>query len=245
MSAKTKKTIQKRQENFVLEYIKDFNATQAAIRAGYSKKTAKEQGYRLFTNAHILGKINSELDNLFENKREILKNRLLGELEKIALFDAGKFDQGDYKNSPYSAAIKKVKIINRIGEKSSTEEITFEFHDKIAAIKELFKYLNFTKPSEFPENWEINFENLVKYISGQPVGGTAKYIELLRAVIDNERVKTIAANTFPKEKVIAIMESFFNAARVIFADKPDEFKKFVEIAKQNIDGFKKDGVVIE
>ena len=38
---------------FVAEYLKDFNATQAAIRAGYSKKTAKSQGQRLLTYADV------------------------------------------------------------------------------------------------------------------------------------------------------------------------------------------------
>ncbi len=41
------------QELFVAEYPKDFNATQAAIRAGYSKKTARAQGSRLLTNVDI------------------------------------------------------------------------------------------------------------------------------------------------------------------------------------------------
>ncbi len=42
-----------KQEAFVREYLIDLNATQAAIRAGYSKKTAKEQASRLLTNVHI------------------------------------------------------------------------------------------------------------------------------------------------------------------------------------------------
>jgi len=39
---------------FVREYAIDRNATQAAIRAGYSEHTAKQQGSRLLTNADIL-----------------------------------------------------------------------------------------------------------------------------------------------------------------------------------------------
>ncbi len=35
-----------KQARFVEEYLIDLNATQAAIRAGYSKKTAKQQGQR-------------------------------------------------------------------------------------------------------------------------------------------------------------------------------------------------------
>ena len=43
-----------KQKLFALEYLKDQNATQAAIRAGYSVKTAKSQGNRLMTKAHVL-----------------------------------------------------------------------------------------------------------------------------------------------------------------------------------------------
>lgn len=42
-----------RQKRFVVEYIKDYNATQAAIRAGYSEQTAYSQGNRLLKNVEI------------------------------------------------------------------------------------------------------------------------------------------------------------------------------------------------
>ena len=35
------------------EYLKDLNATQAAIRAGYSSKSARQEGTRLLSNASI------------------------------------------------------------------------------------------------------------------------------------------------------------------------------------------------
>jgi phage terminase small subunit len=38
---------------FVKEYLIDLNATQAAIRAGYSEKTANEQGARLLANVSV------------------------------------------------------------------------------------------------------------------------------------------------------------------------------------------------
>lgn len=44
-----------KQSRFVDEYLLDLNATQAAIRAGYSQKTAKQQGQRLLTNVDISG----------------------------------------------------------------------------------------------------------------------------------------------------------------------------------------------
>lgn len=42
-----------KQSLFVDEYLKDLNATQAAIRAGYSKKTADQQASRLLTNVKV------------------------------------------------------------------------------------------------------------------------------------------------------------------------------------------------
>ena len=42
-----------KQTRFVQEYLKDTNATQAAIRAGYSANGAKVQGSRLLTNANV------------------------------------------------------------------------------------------------------------------------------------------------------------------------------------------------
>ena len=42
-----------KQQRFVEEFLIDLNATQAAIRAGYSENAAKEQGYENLTKPHI------------------------------------------------------------------------------------------------------------------------------------------------------------------------------------------------
>jgi len=54
------KELTPKQELFVIEYAKDFNATQAAIRAGYSPKTASEQGSRLLGKVKHLVQIRQE-----------------------------------------------------------------------------------------------------------------------------------------------------------------------------------------
>ena len=46
-----------RQERFAAEYSKDLNATQAAIRAGYSPRTAQQAGSRLLLNVVVSGEI--------------------------------------------------------------------------------------------------------------------------------------------------------------------------------------------
>lgn len=50
-------SLKDKQEIFCQEYMIDLNATQAAIRAGYSKKTASVQGSRLLTNVNVLTRI--------------------------------------------------------------------------------------------------------------------------------------------------------------------------------------------
>lgn len=43
-----------KQQRFVDEYLKDLNATQAAIRAGYSASTAEQIGYQLLQNTSVV-----------------------------------------------------------------------------------------------------------------------------------------------------------------------------------------------
>lgn len=49
---------------FVTEYVKDMNATQAAIRAGYSEKTAYSMGQRLLKNVEIKAEIEKILSKV-------------------------------------------------------------------------------------------------------------------------------------------------------------------------------------
>lgn len=55
---------------FVLYYLESFNATQSAIAAGYSKKTARQQGHRLLTNVYIKEKIQIEMKRLRERMKD-------------------------------------------------------------------------------------------------------------------------------------------------------------------------------
>lgn len=50
-----------KQKMFVKEYLIDLNATQAAIRAGYSEKTANEQGSRLLANVKVAEAVKHEM----------------------------------------------------------------------------------------------------------------------------------------------------------------------------------------
>mgnify|MGYP003368636765 CR=1 FL=1 len=66
-----------RQKRFADEYIVDLNATQAAIRAGYSEKTARSQGQRLLTNvdvqSYIEERMHSHQKDTIAKQEEILE----------------------------------------------------------------------------------------------------------------------------------------------------------------------------
>lgn len=53
----SEKRLTERQERFCREYVVDYNATQAAIRAGYSKKTARSVGSENLTKPDILARV--------------------------------------------------------------------------------------------------------------------------------------------------------------------------------------------
>src|SRR5262245_65498611 len=50
-------TLSYKQQRFIDEYMIDFNGTQAAIRAGYSPRTAGSQAYQLVTDDRIQGEL--------------------------------------------------------------------------------------------------------------------------------------------------------------------------------------------
>lgn len=72
-----------KQEKFCYEYCLDFNATQAAIRAGYSQNTAGVIGFENLKKPYIESRIKEMQDNLAETAR-IGRLRVLNEHIKIA-----------------------------------------------------------------------------------------------------------------------------------------------------------------
>ena len=61
-----------RQELFIQEYLNSLNATQSAIRAGYSPKTAYSIGQRLLKNVEVLRAINTAMN---ERKNTLIATR--------------------------------------------------------------------------------------------------------------------------------------------------------------------------
>jgi phage terminase small subunit len=76
-----------KQDRFVAEYLANgLNATQAAVAAGYSERTAQQQGSRLLLNAEVAAAVSGKTAQLMD-KLEITADMVLQEIGKLAFFD--------------------------------------------------------------------------------------------------------------------------------------------------------------
>jgi len=78
-----------KQQRFVDEYLIDLNATQAAIRVGYSKKTADQQASRLLTNVKVREYLAKRQEERAQ-RTKITQDMVLKELAKIGFSDIRK-----------------------------------------------------------------------------------------------------------------------------------------------------------
>lgn len=80
------------QRRFVAEYLKDGNATQAAIRAGYSKKSAEQIGYQLLQKTSVAQAIAQQQKASIERTLDGA-DEVLAQMWQLATFDANQLSQ--------------------------------------------------------------------------------------------------------------------------------------------------------
>ena len=78
--------LNEKQRRFAREYIIDLNATQAAIRAGYSVKTAYSIGQRLLKNVEIQNEIQHIQKNR-EKRTDVTADKVVLEMAKVAFIN--------------------------------------------------------------------------------------------------------------------------------------------------------------
>src|SRR5215469_712024 len=75
-----------RVQRFVAEYLRDFNGTQAAIRAGYSPKSARSQASHMLRNVAIAAAVREAGERALKSSEALLA-RVKYELALMAFFD--------------------------------------------------------------------------------------------------------------------------------------------------------------
>jgi phage terminase small subunit len=141
--------ISKRQEVFANEYLIDLNGKQAAIRAGYSPKTAEAQASTLLRNIKVVRAIDTQRAKLQE-KVEISQQTAIDELAIIALADMADYGHIDVVSTPTATRQEFiVKDLKMLGVKSKAISsirntptgIEIKLHDKMKAIEMVCKLL--------------------------------------------------------------------------------------------------------
>lgn len=174
--------LNERQQRFCDEYLIDLNATQAAIRAGYSEKTAYSMGQRLLKNVEVQNYIQSRKQDRVE-RTEITQDMVLKELALIAFSTATDYAKVVEKNAMVEVNGATIPLEDADGnpikyrtvEPVLTEELTedqkkalavikkgrdgFEIkpHDKVRALELLGKHLGmWTERIELDADMELN-----------------------------------------------------------------------------------------
>lgn len=138
---------------FVEEYIVDLNATQAAIRAGYSKKTARQIGEQNLSKLDI----RKAIDERLAEKKEKLIMKQDEILERLT-------QQGRREATDYQVVITEKPVTNEKGDVVAIEklpeivEVPTQNKDVIKALETLGKYyVMWTDKQEVTQrNIEIN-----------------------------------------------------------------------------------------
>ena len=155
-----------KQKRFVEEYLIDLNATQAAIRAGYSPNSARDIGSENLTKPHIRARVEEALAE--RSKRTgINADRVVRELARIAFVNAAdviNFDSATLSENASeddTAAIASVKVKTIPTDAGEGVEREIRMCDKLKALELLGKHLgmfNNDPESNVPVTVVINYD---------------------------------------------------------------------------------------
>lgn len=147
-----------KQQRFAEEYLVDLNATQAALRAGYSEKTASSQGQRLLTKVDVQASISKAREEI-SKRTEITQDAVLKELAKIGFANMQDYMKAGPDGDPYldfseltreqAAALIEVTVEDfkegRGEAARDVRRVKFKLADKKGALVDIGKHLGMFK----------------------------------------------------------------------------------------------------
>lgn len=176
-----------RQRNFCYCYYENFNATQAAIKAGYSEKTAAEQGCRLLKNVKVKEFL-EKLREVYRTEFLLTQERVMNRHVQIALSDMRDFitEDGKLRSNYDGTLVKKLTIRSSTysdGEvKKEDRAVTIELEDRKHSFNLITKKLNLDPDTNIAkERLEIERKK-----SGSGEDGkdkTGKFLDMLEEII--------------------------------------------------------------
>lgn len=161
-----------KQERFCQEYIIDLNATQAAIRAGYSAKTAHVTGFQNLEKPNIQARLR-QIQRKQSERTEVTQDDVIQELARLAFSNIGDFMEWDESSIRFTtsdklsraqkAAIqtikaKQVTIFNKETKNSETTlDLEIKLHDKFRPLEKLGEHTGvFSRNDNVVKNLNLN-----------------------------------------------------------------------------------------
>lgn len=136
-----------KQKRFINEYLVDLNATQAAIRTGYSKKTARTIAADLLANPNIEITLREAQEDLAK-RTQVTQEQIIGELKKIAFSRLDDFIEW----GPDGIALKSSNLVAHqsasiadISTRGAEGGLRIRLHDKLKALELLGRHLGLFK----------------------------------------------------------------------------------------------------
>jgi phage terminase small subunit len=170
-----------KQKMFVKEYLIDLNATQAAIRSGYSKKTANKIGSQNLAKLDIQEAIQKAMDDR-AGRTEITADRVLQEIAKLGF--ANMMDYMTVQENglavvdlslltrDQAAAITELTVETRKefkgeneNDSATIEKVKFKLADKGQNLERLGRHLKL-----FTDKTEVDISPLTVVLAGHDVG---------------------------------------------------------------------------
>jgi len=168
-----------KQGRFVEEYLVDLNATQAAIRAGYSEDSAAIIGFENLRKPNIALAIRKRQNELAEQV-EVTQARVVAEYAKLGFSNMARFanlDEGlprfDFSDltPDEMAAVSEITVDTRreAGEDGDTiDKVRFKLHDKKGALDSLSRHLGlFDADNKREVTHKGDIEALMEAIDGK------------------------------------------------------------------------------
>lgn len=160
-------SLTEKQRLFVIEYLRDFNATRAAMAIGYSKKTAYAIGWKLLRKAEIQAEVKRQKETRV-TELGLDVQRVIAEYMKIAFADIsdvvefgkkkvpltdkkGNIVEDPHSGEPLTTSVNYIDLKNSeqidtsvISEiKEGKDGVSIKLHDKMKALERLEKYVDF------------------------------------------------------------------------------------------------------
>ncbi|MBF0213999.1 MAG: terminase small subunit [Magnetococcales bacterium] len=145
----------KRQERFIEEYLFDFNITQAAVRAGYSKVHAGRIGHENLQKVHIQSAIGNRQKQLVVSSG-VTPERVVKELTKLAFLEIDELFDAEWniKNSAQVPEQVKAAItsVSKTTSPSGNTTVKVTLINKLGAIEALGRVLGIFTPDKNRDN---------------------------------------------------------------------------------------------